>query len=258
MKRLLVTGGCGFIGSNFVRLELGAYPDVEITNLDALTYAGYPDNLADLTDPALSLRPGRRRRPGRSSATCWPRGSTRSSTSRPRATSIARSATRRRFLRTNVVGTQSSSTRPARRDSAVRPRLDRRGLRHPRPDDPPSPSRPRLPRTARTPPARPAPTCSSAPRTTRTGWNGHHPLLEQLRPLPVPREAHPAVHHQRPGRHPAARLRRRPPGPRLDPRARPLPGGRRGVAARAGRRDLQFRRALRALQHRRDARASSN
>ena len=50
MKRLLITGGCGFIGSNFVRLELETYPDVAITNLDALTYAGNPDNLADLAD----------------------------------------------------------------------------------------------------------------------------------------------------------------------------------------------------------------
>jgi dTDP-glucose 4,6-dehydratase len=48
MKRLLVTGGCGFIGANFVRWELDAYPDLEITNLDALTYAGNPDNLAGL------------------------------------------------------------------------------------------------------------------------------------------------------------------------------------------------------------------
>lgn len=49
MKRLLVTGGCGFIGANFVRWELATYPDVEITNLDALTYAGNPDNLQDLS-----------------------------------------------------------------------------------------------------------------------------------------------------------------------------------------------------------------
>ncbi len=47
-KRILVTGGCGFIGANFVRQELAAYPDLEITNLDALTYAGNPDNLAGL------------------------------------------------------------------------------------------------------------------------------------------------------------------------------------------------------------------
>src|SRR5947209_7679832 len=49
MKRILVTGCCGFIGANFVRLELETDPDISITNLDALTYAGNPDNLADLT-----------------------------------------------------------------------------------------------------------------------------------------------------------------------------------------------------------------
>jgi dTDP-glucose 4,6-dehydratase len=48
IRRILVTGGCGFIGANFVRLELDADPAVSITNLDALTYAGNPDNLADL------------------------------------------------------------------------------------------------------------------------------------------------------------------------------------------------------------------
>jgi dTDP-glucose 4,6-dehydratase len=52
MKRILVTGGCGFIGANFVRLQLETYPDVAVTNLDALTYAGNPDNLAGLeTEP---------------------------------------------------------------------------------------------------------------------------------------------------------------------------------------------------------------
>ncbi|HPM76453.1 MAG TPA: dTDP-glucose 4,6-dehydratase [bacterium] len=46
--RLLLTGGCGFIGSNFVRLALAERPDLEIVNLDALTYAGNLANLADL------------------------------------------------------------------------------------------------------------------------------------------------------------------------------------------------------------------
>lgn len=46
VKRLLVTGGCGFIGANFVRYELEKYAGMEITNLDALTYAGNLDNLA--------------------------------------------------------------------------------------------------------------------------------------------------------------------------------------------------------------------
>jgi len=43
----LVTGGCGFIGSNFVRYMLNSYADVEIINLDSLTYAGNLDNLKD-------------------------------------------------------------------------------------------------------------------------------------------------------------------------------------------------------------------
>jgi dTDP-glucose 4,6-dehydratase len=46
MKRVLVTGGAGFIGSNFVAKSLKDYPDLEITVLDALTYAGDVSNLA--------------------------------------------------------------------------------------------------------------------------------------------------------------------------------------------------------------------
>ena len=45
---LLVTGGCGFIGSNFIRHMLEKYPDYQIINLDKLTYAGNPDNLKDI------------------------------------------------------------------------------------------------------------------------------------------------------------------------------------------------------------------
>lgn len=48
---VLVTGGAGFIGSNFLRLLLGEDPQVEITTLDALTYAGSRENLKDLPDP---------------------------------------------------------------------------------------------------------------------------------------------------------------------------------------------------------------
>ncbi|MBI4122226.1 MAG: dTDP-glucose 4,6-dehydratase [Parcubacteria group bacterium] len=46
--KLLVTGGAGFIGSNFIRYLLGKYADYEIVNLDKLTYAGNLDNLADI------------------------------------------------------------------------------------------------------------------------------------------------------------------------------------------------------------------
>ena len=51
MKNVLVTGGAGFIGSNFIRYLLALDPGVEIANLDALTYAGRMENLADLPDP---------------------------------------------------------------------------------------------------------------------------------------------------------------------------------------------------------------
>lgn len=45
---LLVTGGCGFIGTNFIRLLLGMDKDVRAVNLDKLTYAGNPVNLRDI------------------------------------------------------------------------------------------------------------------------------------------------------------------------------------------------------------------
>src|SRR5271165_3246757 len=48
IKRILVTGCCGFIGANFVRYLLETDPAIEITNLDALTYAGNPDNLTGI------------------------------------------------------------------------------------------------------------------------------------------------------------------------------------------------------------------
>ncbi|HEX7240574.1 MAG TPA: dTDP-glucose 4,6-dehydratase [Longimicrobiaceae bacterium] len=51
-ERVLVTGGMGFIGSNFVRLVLAERPEWEVWNLDLLTYAGNPENLADVAGAA--------------------------------------------------------------------------------------------------------------------------------------------------------------------------------------------------------------
>jgi dTDP-glucose 4,6-dehydratase len=48
MKSILITGGAGFIGSNFVPYFLNKYPDYRIINLDKLTYAGNLDNLREL------------------------------------------------------------------------------------------------------------------------------------------------------------------------------------------------------------------
>ena len=46
--KLLITGGAGFIGSNFIRLMLKKYPTYKIVNLDKLTYAGNLENLKDI------------------------------------------------------------------------------------------------------------------------------------------------------------------------------------------------------------------
>ena len=50
MVEVLVTGGAGFIGSNFVRHALAAHPDWHVTTLDKLTYAGRLENLHDVMD----------------------------------------------------------------------------------------------------------------------------------------------------------------------------------------------------------------
>jgi len=44
-RNLLVTGGCGFIGSHFITQSLASYPDLRVVNLDLLTYAAHPDTL---------------------------------------------------------------------------------------------------------------------------------------------------------------------------------------------------------------------
>lgn len=47
-KRFIITGGAGFIGSNFIRVMLNKYPQYTIYNIDKLTYAGSKDNLLDI------------------------------------------------------------------------------------------------------------------------------------------------------------------------------------------------------------------
>jgi dTDP-glucose 4,6-dehydratase len=57
--RLLVTGGCGFIGSNFIRCVLSNHGEDEILNLDKLTYAGNPENLRETeSDARYSFQKG--------------------------------------------------------------------------------------------------------------------------------------------------------------------------------------------------------
>ena len=53
MKSVLVTGGAGFIGSNFVPYMVAKYPQYKIKNLDKLTYAGNLDNLKNVKMPKI-------------------------------------------------------------------------------------------------------------------------------------------------------------------------------------------------------------
>ena len=54
-KNIIVTGGCGFIGSNFVHYVVNNHPEVHVTVLDKLTYAGNPDNIASLPKVRVEL-----------------------------------------------------------------------------------------------------------------------------------------------------------------------------------------------------------
>ncbi len=52
---IIVTGGCGFIGSNFVRHVVREHPGVHVTVLDKLAYAGNPENIAGLPEDRVEL-----------------------------------------------------------------------------------------------------------------------------------------------------------------------------------------------------------
>ena len=57
-QRLLVTGGAGFMGSNFVRWVMANQPDVRVIVFDKLTYAGNRANLAELSEERLTFVQG--------------------------------------------------------------------------------------------------------------------------------------------------------------------------------------------------------
>lgn len=57
-RSIIVTGGCGFIGSNFVRWVVQHQPDVHVTVLDKLTYAGNLENIAGLPEDRVAFVKG--------------------------------------------------------------------------------------------------------------------------------------------------------------------------------------------------------
>ena len=221
--------------------------------LDKLTYAGRVETIEDLlAGGRCTLRGRGHRRPGAVSGR-RSRAATRSSTSRRSPTSTARSRSRGTSSRPTCTAPTCCSRRPAppgierylqvstdevygsiedghvHRAQPARPLLAVFGLEGRR-----RPDRVRLLPHLR-------------------DERDRLPRLEQLRPLPVPREADPAVRAECDARRSAAGVRGRDAGAQLALRDRPLPRDRRRAALRRRRRDLQHRRPGRAAQHRRGA-----
>ena len=143
MDTIVVTGGAGFIGANFVRHALSRDRRARGGPRQAHLRGQPREPGRRRVAPALRLRPGRHRRPrGGASGCSASTGPRPSSTSPPRPTSTARSTTRASFVRTNVTGAfelleaaRLHLRRAPRRGRLPLPaRLDRRGLRHARRD----------------------------------------------------------------------------------------------------------------------------
>ena len=226
MMNVLVTGGAGFIGSNFVRHALAAHPDWRVTTLDKLTYAGRLENLKGVLDhPRHEFVKGDVADP----AVAGPLVTAADIVVHFAAeTHVDRSLLNAgEFITTDVYGTfvLLEAAREAPQAAEVRPDLDRRGLRQrsgglEQGDRRAAAAEPVLGEQGRS-------------RSTRLqllgdlpGPGRHHAGVEQLRPEPVSREGHPALHHQRDRRPAGAALRRRPERPRLAARLRQLPGAR--------------------------------
>lgn len=105
MLKLFVTGGAGFIGSAFVRVALAEFSSCRITNFDALTYAGNPDNLKDITDDRYRFIRGDIANPEAVNSALEPK--TDAIINFAAESHVDRSITSaHEFLRTNVIGTQ--------------------------------------------------------------------------------------------------------------------------------------------------------
>ena len=190
--RLLVTGGAGFIGSNFVHYWLERYPDDHVVVYDLLTYAGNRPNLAAVDDRIVFVQ-----------GDICDRDLAERTLRDERVEVVVNFAAEShnslavvdptRFFRTNVLGTQTlldaparrassaSTTSPPARSTATCRSTRRRSSRRSRPTARGRPTTPR--RRART--TRCAP-------TRRPSAPGHdHELLEQLRAVPVPEKVIP-------------------------------------------------------------------
>ena len=253
MRNIMVTGGAGFIGSNFVRYLLDKYPDYRVVVYDKLTYAGNLDNLQDVADdPRYAFVQG---------DICDAAAVDQAMrdyqidtiVNFAAATHVDRSLMEPdEFLKTDVSGTyvlleaarsygSSAITRSAPTRSTAR------CWRDARPRRPPAHPQPLLGQQGRRRPDVPG----LLHQLRRAG--DHHARLQQRRAVPVPGEGGAAVRHQRHRRQAAAALRRRQADARLPVRAGPLRGHRRRAAPRPAGRDLQRGHGQRDAQHRHGA-----
>ena len=247
---LLVTGGAGFIGSSYVRLVRRARPDDLVVNVDALTYAGNLENLRDLEGDARprvrARRHPRRRRDARAVPAPRDRRHRQLRRREPRRSQHPVGGAVPRHQRRRHAAPARGGAR--RRRAPLRAGVDRRGLRNPRPDrgvrgdHADLAAQPLLGQQGRRGPLR-----DGLPPHPRHGHR-HHPLLEQLRPVPVPGEADPAHDPERLRGQAAAGLRRRP--------ATSATGSTSRITARRSTRRSTRGRRGRGLQHRRGERAA--
>ena len=257
MVEVLVTGGAGFIGSNFVRHALEAHPDWHITTLDKLTYAGRMETLKDVIE-----HPRHRFVQGDIADAQVAAPLVKASNivvNFAAETHVDRSILEAgEFIKTDIIGTfvllEAARTAPALR--ALRADFDRRGLRKRRGGV--------ERRDRRTAAAKPVLGEQGRRRSPRLQLLGHirrsrddYESIEQLRAVPVPGESDSALHHQRDRQHPGAALWCGPEHSRLDARDGSLPRDRRGDRARKGRRGLQHRRRQRSAQCRSHLHAAS-
>ena len=245
--RVLVTGGAGFIGANFVLRTARTRPDWDITVVDALTYAGNRASLApvadtirfvhgsvadaDLVDSLVAetdvvVHFAAESHNDNSLSEPWPFVETNIIGTYRLLEAVRRHGKRLHHVSTDEVYGDLALDDPARFTEST----------------PVNPSCPvqRL--------ARPRPTCWCGPGSAASAGGDAVELLEQLRPAPARREVHPAPDHRHPAGREAQALRQGRERPRLDPRRRPQ--RRRGRDHRAGpaRPDLPDRRRRRARQ----------
>ena len=215
--RLLVCGGAGFIGSTFARQRLREHGD-EVTVLDKLTYAGREENLADIREqPGFQFLRGAIEDPEAVASAVAASGA-QAIVNFAAETHVDRSiAQPDAFVKTHALGTYVL-LEAAREHSLryVQVSTDEvYGSIEEGTFTEQSPLAPSSPYSA---------TKAGADLLVQGYFHTYGldvadlPRLQQLRPLPVPREADPADDPERAPRRPAAGLRRRHAGPQLDPR----------------------------------------